>query len=306
MSKILEIAEAEGWVKGVDYYVAVTCPTEDGFYRDYVCNEERANWRFLLSLSPDSKVLDIGSGLGVISIALSRVVGQVVALDATYENLRFIDIRCRQENVTNVTLINADVVHHPHLPFPDNYFDLAAMIGVLGWTGDLQPEVNAMETQKSVLNKIWRALKPGGRLYLAIENRFGFTYFLGKPDEHTNLRFVTMLPRRLADLYSRVVRKKPYRTYTHSIAGLRRLLRDCGFSKTELYFPVLHYANPRYYVSLESPEPSDYLLSHILQSHPKTNPVALGLGRLATRLRLHHLFCPTFAVIAEKQLRGES
>jgi ubiquinone/menaquinone biosynthesis C-methylase UbiE len=300
MLQILEIAESEGWAKGVDYYVAVTHPTEDSSYRDYVVNEARANWRFLLSLSSDSKVLDIGSDWGCTSIALSRVAGEVAAIDATYENLQFIDIRCRQENITNVTPVNADIVHYPHLPFPDNYFNLVAMIGILRWIGDAQPEVNAMETQKSALNKIWRVLKSDGKLYLAIENRFGFTYCLGKPEEHTGLRFITMLPRSLANVYSRIARKKPYRAYTYSMNGLRHLLRDSGFSRTEFYFPILHYANPRYYVSLESPEPPGYLISHILQNHPKMNPVAHGIGRLAIQLGFHRLFCPTFAVIAEK------
>lgn len=300
MSKTLHIAETEGWAKGVDYYIAVTHPTEADFYRDYACNEERANWRFLLPMSPDSKVIDIGSGLGIIATALSRVVGEVVALDATYENLRFVDIRCRQEGIANVTTVNADIVHYPRLPFPDNYFDLASMIGVLEWTGDAQPEVRAMETQKSVLKKVWRVLKPDGKLYLAIENRFGFRYFLGKADEHTNLRFATLLPRGLADFYSRAIRKKPYRTYTHSLAGLGRLLRDCGFSGTRFYSPILYYVNPNYYVSLESPEPFDYLLSHSLRGHPRMNPVIHNLGRLAIRLGLQRIFCPAFAVIAEK------
>ena len=298
MSDALEIAEEEGWVKGVDHYIATTHPTDDGFLREYACNEERANWRFLLSLSSDSKVLDLGSGWGATAIALSRVVSKVVALDATYENLRFIDIRCQQENITNVVPVNADVVHYARLPLPDNYFDLVVMVGVLEWMGDAQPEEDAVETQKSVLGKVRRTLKPSGKLYLAIENRFGFTYFLGKPDEHTNLRFVTLLPRWLADIYSRIVRKKPYRTYTHSRNGLRHLLRECGFSKMEFYSPISYYINPRYYVSLESPEACDYLLGQILRSHPKMNGVTRTLGRWAVRLGLLRSCSPTFAVIA--------
>jgi len=298
MSEVLGVAEEEGWVKGVDHYIATTHPTDNDFLREYACNEERANWRFLLSLSPDSKVLDLGSGWGATAVALSRAASKVVALDATYENLRFIDIRCQQENITNVVPVNTDIVRYAHLPLPDNYFDLVVMVRVLEWMGDAQPEANGLETQKSVLGKIRRTLKPNGKLYLAIENRFGFTYFLGKPDEHTNLRFVTLLPRGLADIYSRIVRKKPYRTYTHSRNGLRHLLRECGFSKMEFYSPIPYYINPRYYVSLESSEAFDYLLDQILRSHPKMNAMTCALGRLAVRLGLLRSFSPTFAVIA--------
>ena len=301
MSDVLETAREKGWMAGVDHYVAATHPADEGFFREYACREERANWRYLASLSPDSKVLDLGSGWGATAVALSRVVGQVVALDATYENLQMVDIRCQQENITNVVPVNADVVHYAHLPLPEDYFDLVVMVGVLEWMGDARPEANAIETQKSVLSKIRRVLKPTGQLYLAIENRFGFAYFLGKPDEHSNLRFVTLLPRGWADFYSRAVRKKPYRTYTHSSNALRHLLRDSGFSKIEFYAPISHFTNPRYYVSLESSQAFDYLIRQILRSHPKMNPMACSLARLAARVGLLRTFTPCFGVIAGSQ-----
>jgi ubiquinone/menaquinone biosynthesis C-methylase UbiE len=251
-----------------------------------------------LSLSSDSKVLDIGSDWGNVAIALSRVAGEVVALDAVYENLQFMDIRCQQESVTNVIPINADVVHYAHLPLPDNYFDLAVMIGVLPKMSDARSAASTTETQKLVLRKVRRALKPEGKLYLATENRFGFTYFLNKPDEHTNLRFVTLMPRSVADVYSRVIRNKPYRTYTYSMNSLRRLLRDCGFPKIEFFLPIPFYVKPRYYVSIESPEAFNHLLSHTLRSHPRMNSVTYAIGRLIIRLGLQRSFSPAFAVIA--------
>lgn len=46
-------------------------------------------------------------------------------------------------------------------------------------------------------------LRPRGYLYLVIENRFVPGYFIGYPDPHCGLPFVTVLPRTLADRFAR-------------------------------------------------------------------------------------------------------
>jgi len=298
MSDVNSIAEKEGWARAVDHWIAETHPLDGAFYREYACSEERANWRYLLSLTPACRVLDIGSGLGATACGLARVVGSVTAVDATIENLRFVRLRCLQEGITNVRCINTDLVQLPQLPFADDCFDLAAMIGLLGWTGDAKTEQSPMKTQREVLARVRRVLKPEGKLYLAIENRFGATYLTGKPDEHTGLRFVTVLPRALADLYSRISRNRPYRTYTHSIHRLKRLLHSCGFKSTRFFFPAWHYAAPRYYVSLDTSQGLDFLLNSLLAGHPRLSSPARAIATAAVRLGLHRAFSPAFAVIA--------
>jgi hypothetical protein len=88
-----------------------------------------------------------------------------------------------------------------------------------------------------------RTLKPGGRLYLAIENRYDFKMFLGANDPHVGIPFTTLLPRAAADWVSRRVLGRPYVTWIYSFRALRRLLGRAGFRDCDLYmcFPDYRY-----------------------------------------------------------------
>jgi SAM-dependent methyltransferase len=186
------------------------------------------------------------------------------------------------------------------LPFPDSFFDLAVMIGVLEWVGESCPERDPMDVQRQALKNVYTCLKPEGRLFLALENRFGYGYLLGRRDEHTNLPWITLPPRALANLYSLAARRCPYRTYTHSYHALRLLLHEAGFVEAQVYWPVPDYKKPRFIVPLGSKTPLNFLLNNLLQYHPQIDMGTWVLGKLAVSINLQHHFCPTFAVVARK------
>jgi hypothetical protein len=96
----------------------------------------------------------------------------------------------------------------------------------------------------SALTNVFRVLKPGGILSLGIENRTLPYYFFGKRDPHCGLPFVTVLPRRLANIYSKKKAGKPYRSYLYSSKGYRKLLKGCGFSKIEIFSSLPSYNYP--------------------------------------------------------------
>ncbi len=132
------------------------------------------------------------------------------------------------------------------LPFPDGSFDLVVLNGVLEWV-PISGTGNPRDNQRDLLREIWRILRPQGCVYIGIENRFGAGYFKGRPEEHTKLPYISLLPRFLGRLYHWLKLKKPYRTYTHSAGGLVRLLRNSGFARTDLYSP---YPDYREFVSM--------------------------------------------------------
>src|SRR5205823_4310509 len=76
-------------------------------------------------------------------------------------------------------------------------------------------ETNPRKVQLRFLEEICRILKPRGQLFVAIENRFDYEYFMGHPDHHSGLRYSSLLPRFLANLYSIFAARRPYRTYTY-------------------------------------------------------------------------------------------
>ena len=296
MSKILACAEQQSWEEAVRQ-VSSDRPDGEWFYR-YLTDEQRASWTFLTRVSTQSRVLDIGSGWGAVAFGLARAVKEVVAFDATPENLYFIDIRRKQMDVRNVHPVQGDLINYPYLPFPDDYFDAVSMIGVLEWVGDATGELDPRQVQLRVLKKVRTAIKPGGCLYLAIENRFGYPYFLGKRDEHSGLRFATILPRWLANWYSWHVRRKPYRVYTHSCAALEKLVLDAGFTRLNLYCPVAGYQMPRYFLDLDSTSLFKYFVDHMLRTHRKGSiPVWLASKVIGWFGWQRHL-CPVFAVVA--------
>jgi hypothetical protein len=94
-------------------------------------------------------------------------------------------------------------------------------------------------------------LRPGGYLYVGIENRMALGYFLGYPDPHCSLPFVTVLPRLLAHWYARRKGLRGYRSYLYSSRGYRKLLRESGFSDVEMYLALPSYNHPRYLIPIE-------------------------------------------------------
>ena len=160
----------------------------------------RANWHFLISLDKKSKVLDIGAGLGTVSEVLSHYYEEVVSVEPVRERLYFCKKRFEQEGIKNIKLVNANALE---LPFPENSFDLVVMNGVLEWVA-LYNKENPKKVQEQVLINVLRILKPNGYLYIGIENRLSYRHFTGHYDPHVNLLLITLMPRMLARIYSRI------------------------------------------------------------------------------------------------------
>ncbi len=107
-----------------------------------------------LQIQPGDVVADIGAGAGYISLRLSKRVGpegKVLATDIQPQMLEFLKQNAEQAGVTNITTI---LCTQTETGLPDNAIDLAIMVDVYHECSD--PE--------AVLQGIYRALKPGGRV----------------------------------------------------------------------------------------------------------------------------------------------
>jgi ubiquinone/menaquinone biosynthesis C-methylase UbiE/uncharacterized protein YbaR (Trm112 family) len=264
---------------------------------EYATDPNRACGLFLCPLTPDSVVLDCGAGWGMLALVAAHVSRAVAAMDPCLENLQVTRLRAHEADLSNITPVLGDVLAPP---FPDSYFDLVVMNGVLEWVGRSPAFDSPQAAQEAALRQVLRILKPGGHLYLAIENRFGFRYFLGRRDEHTEgLRFTTVLPRWAADLVSRLAGQGPYRTYTYSAGGYRRLLRRAGFQTARFYLALPDYRHPRFLIPARGAS-FQHVLDHHLRGHPKVPAPLFLMARLGVRLRLHELLSPAFAIVARK------
>jgi SAM-dependent methyltransferase len=258
-----------------------------------ILNLDRANWHYLADLTPDSRVLDLGAGTGTTSHALAKHCREVVAVEPVLERVQFMQQRFAQEGIANVRVVRSSLWT---LPFAPGSFDLVAMNGVLEWVAqgvDGDPE----ELQERALKNALRLLRPGGYLYVGIENRLGLGYFVGYPDPHAGIPYVTVLPRALADWYARRKGHKGYRNYLYSGPGYRRLLHRVGFAQSDVYLAIPSYNNPRFLIPMNGSGFSYYSRNF---NTPRAGRLRNLLQSLLVKLRVRKHLEYAFAILARK------
>lgn len=235
--------------------------------------------------------LDLGAGSGVISEVLAERFDEVVAVDRSPYCVQFMRGRFAQDGRRNVRVVMASAAT---LPFDAARFDLVVVNGLLEWIACSSPQRSPLEAQLAFLREVRRVLAPGGKLGLAIENRYHTWYFAGVAP-HGEPPYACVLPRRIADVLSRRRDGVPYRTWIHSAAGLRRLLERAGFAKPRLHLAVPSYYDPREVYEL-APESLRLFRRRYAPSGRFAKRAALHALDL---LRVRHLFEAAFYAEAE-------
>jgi SAM-dependent methyltransferase len=101
----------------------------------------------LVALRGDERALDVGTGAGVLALALAPLVRTVVGIDIVPELLE----AARRRAPENVTFVEGDA---SSLPFDDGYFDLGATRRTL----------HHMRRPELAVAELTRVTKPGGRI----------------------------------------------------------------------------------------------------------------------------------------------
>ena len=149
------------------------------------------------------------------------------------------------------------------------------------------------------LSEAYHILKQGGQLFIGIENRFSFKNLLGTRETHTGLRFVSLLPRVLANCYSQTARGMPFREWTHSQRNLRQLLKRAGFPRADFYYPIPSYQNFRYIADYSNPWVNRFLVSRY-RGHGSFSEGVRIVSLVAAILHLEKRIAPCFGVLATK------
>lgn len=260
-------------------------------------DQRRADWRLLLKTSNQGKVLDAGCGLGALSIPMAKDNLGVVSLDSTYERVKFVKIRYQQEGIHNVEPVCASVLS---LPFPEDYFDVVVVNAVLEWLGLSDEERSPQEVQIHGLEELRRVLKPRGELYLATKNRYAYFYWLGKKDPHSELRWVTLFPRWLAQYYSKLFRRKDYREYLYSYNQYRKLLGSVGFSKIEVYASFPSFRNFSHMFPLGKRNAVQCYMDQYFDPRFRSVKFAYQIVRHLNLYGVIKYFAPDFSIVARK------
>lgn len=281
-SKVTELAENVGWKEAIDTF----SNTLGTYTVNYIKDESRADWHVVLPLHADATVLDIGSGWGNIALSLSRWCKQVYCCDVNMINLRLLNVRMRDNGITNVTTFQYEPNSFLRLPFLDSSIDIVVLNGVLEWMGVAAIEASPTRIQIEALKEIRRVLKPGGALYIGIENRYSIAALRGLRI-HGELPFVGLFPRFISNLITKLIRRKPHRTYIYSLGGYRRLLSQGGFLQTDFYLPYPSYHHPNSLIPLEPAWMKQYWINQMLTSRKMKYKLFMSLG--LSRLPFHWL-----------------
>jgi ubiquinone/menaquinone biosynthesis C-methylase UbiE len=269
-----------GWKKALSILTNV-------YLKEYILNPRRLCFTHLLNIKKGSKILDLGAGWGSISLPLAKGFfnAKIYSFDKTLESLLFLKTVKEQEELHNLKIVHGDATD---IPFYDDFFDHVLMIGVLEYLGVSCDHKNPQDAQLQALKEIYRTLKNGGTLLMGIENRIGYQYFLGQID-HSGLKYTSLMPRFVANFYCNARIGKPYRVYTYTEFGYRKLLKSAGFRQIKTYIAFRTYRTPIFITDSTSVK---NMIGHI----PPKNKKHLTLIKMARLLpnAMLKIFAPNF------------
>lgn len=293
MQKLLRLSKESGWLSAIHTVPNIFGEEWQEYFIEYNSSKSRAPWlNLIVNNNNEAVVLDYGCGFGAISYIASSHCNTIVSVDASLDRVRFWSTRVKQEGIKNVVCVAWD--GKGPSPFSENSFDAILLNGVLEWIPECIRDVDPLIAQFNSLKYFYDLLKDDGKLFLAIENRFALQYFLGSPDHHSELLFATLLPRIFANLYSKIIRKRPYRVYTHSLSNYIKILRQAGFKNIAPYevFPL--YQFPEEIIQLQN----EKMISSVRLGKKS---VEHTLIRWLSKINIAKKFVFTYAFIASKK-----
>ena len=189
----------------------------------YHLSSQRENIVSWLPINKDMKVLEIGSGCGAITGALSKKAGSVTCVDLSKK--RSLINAYRHEDCDNVTIRVGNFQDiEPKL---DIDYDYALLIGVFEYG---QSYIGGETPFEDFLKIIRKHVKNDGKIVIAIENKYGLKYWAGCREDH------------LGTFFSNIENYPDgggVRTFSKK--GLERIFDRCGESEYSFYYPYPDY-----------------------------------------------------------------
>ncbi|MDR2446332.1 MAG: class I SAM-dependent methyltransferase [Treponema sp.] len=213
----------------------------------YQLAPQRQNIAIPMDITETDHVLEIGSGTGAITCALSKKAGSVDCIDLSKR--RSLANAYRNKSAANVSIY---VGNFEEIALSKQY-DVAVVIGALEYA---RRYIKSDKPFEMFLKRARDALKPSGRIYIGIENRLGLKYFAGDNEDHCGRPFAGI------EGYINDTRREKAKTFSKS--ELEKLLSDSGFGDLFFYYPMPDYKLPVLIYSDEHlPNAGDYVYAGV-------------------------------------------
>ena len=210
----------------------------------YHFSPERRNLLAWYPFNRESALLEVGAGCGALTGLFCEKVAHVSAVELSKKRSQIVCKRYSHCDNLEVFAGNIVDIKFPHL------FDYITLIGVLEYTKSF---IKTSNPYTHLLGKLATCLKPGGKLFVAIENKFGIKYFAGAKEDHTGYSF---------DGIEGYLNTNKAETFSKE--ELSGFLRQAGFSHLQFYYPYPDYKLPAEIFS-DSYQPD---INHIVQDAP--------------------------------------
>ena len=204
----------------------------------YHLSEIRKNILAWEDFDKNSSALEIGSGCGAVTGVLCEKCGKVTSVDLSKK--RSTINAYRNSKYDNLKIL---VGNFEDIEFTEKY-DVITLIGVFEYSIYY---ISSDDPFTDMLKKCRSLLKEGGKLYIAIENKYGMKYFAGATEDHTGKAYEGI------EGYHGVERVRTFSGY-----ALNAMLKKAGFTGVTFRYPVPDYKLPfEIYSDEKLPAPGD-------------------------------------------------
>jgi 2-polyprenyl-3-methyl-5-hydroxy-6-metoxy-1,4-benzoquinol methylase len=203
-------------------------------------------------------VLDIGCSTGIITNALKDRFGNVIGIDIDEQAISYAKTKYERDG------LKFDLQDSMNLKFASNSFDIVVCAHIYEHVPD----------SNKLISEICRVLKTGGICYFAAGNR------LNVIEPHYRLPLLSILPKPIANLYLRLLRKGNFYYEKHlTLHGLRKLVHP---------FEIIDYTGR--IIS----DPGRYYATDMIQDRSLKQKIA---NFVCNKL---YPFCPTYIWLLRK------
>lgn len=143
----------------------------------YHLSDLRGNIVDFLPFSKKDKVLEVGAGCGAITGSIAKKAGSVTCIELSKKRSLINANRNRDCDNVEIKVGNFQDVE---TDLPCDY-DYIMLIGVFEYAASY---INSPAPYETFLNILLSHLKKGGKLVIAIENKYGLKYFAGCREDH--------------------------------------------------------------------------------------------------------------------------